>query len=374
MTKILGHRPRPITLRAIGLLAAGLALGSILLLFFSLGSMRVTSAPVSAPPRATPTPTLTPVPCTQDIECSDGVFCNGVERCIHGLAGADARGCHPATERNCEPWQFCSEARGTCTTECEGMRDADGDRHIAVRCGGDDCDDHDPNRHPGIIEVCDAQGHDEDCNPLTYGRRDLDGDGEDDARCCNRDRNGGFHCGTDPDDSNSAIRAGAMMCDGADTVVIFNPNPAYRSCPSGTRCVVQPNGTGVCIVPPANYVVPPRFVMPPRPELPALSSFGDVSSMRLEGANAPERGLDESLFVPPVATPARQPATGVASEVARCRTTLQSGKVSWGEGTNWTPENIDRLCNNTKNARDTIACFQSNVEKLGWAAAIDRCK
>ena len=40
----------------------------------------------------------------------------------------------------------------------------------------------------------------------------------------------------------------------------------------------------------------------------------------------------------------------------------------------WAPGNIDRLCNGTRNARNTIACFQSNVESMGWAAAIDKCK
>lgn len=67
-------------------------------------------------------------------------------------------------------------------------------------------------------------------------------------------------------------------------------------------------------------------------------------------------------------------AAGSAAEVAACKSTLQSGKVSWGGGTTWASGNIDKLCNDTKNARNTIACFQSNVEALGWAAAIDKCK
>src|SRR5690242_134304 len=31
--------------------------------------------------------------CTTDDDCDDGVFCNGVERCLPGTDGADARGC-----------------------------------------------------------------------------------------------------------------------------------------------------------------------------------------------------------------------------------------------------------------------------------------
>ena len=62
------------------------------------------------------------------------------------------------------------------------------------------------------------------------------------------------------------------------------------------------------------------------------------------------------------------------AEVAECKNTLRSGSISWGAGTIWAPGNIDRLCNGTTNARNTISCFQSNVVALGWPAAIDRCR
>ncbi len=78
--------------------------------------------------------------------------------------------------------------------------------------------------------------------------------------------------------------------------------------------------------------------------------------------------------VTPVVPAATESAGGSAAEVAECKSTLQSGRISWGGGTTWASGNIDRLCNGTRNARNTIACFQSNVEALGWAAAIDKCK
>jgi hypothetical protein len=73
-------------------------------------------------------------------------------------------------------------------------------------------------------------------------------------------------------------------------------------------------------------------------------------------------------------SPASGSAGGIAAEVAECKRTLQSGKVSWGGGTTWAPGNIDMLCNGTKSAASTIACFQSNVVALGWAKAIDTCR
>ena len=66
--------------------------------------------------------------------------------------------------------------------------------------------------------------------------------------------------------------------------------------------------------------------------------------------------------------------TGDSAEVAECKSILQSGKVSWGGGTIWASGNIEKLCNGTKNAKETIGCFQSNVGKLGWAAAIEKCR
>jgi len=63
---------------------------------------------------------------------------------------------------------------------------------------GDDCDDVDPNRHPGMTEVCDSD--DEDCDTTTFGNRDQDGDGFVDSACCND-----TDCGNDCDDMNISI-------------------------------------------------------------------------------------------------------------------------------------------------------------------------
>lgn len=160
--------------------------------------------------------------CTQQFMCSDGNWCNGQEvcdpargqgqfsdnygkgywGCFAGQAKCPTGDCNETAQR-CE----AKPARAACTTP-----DADGDGHAAIACGGDDCDDSDPNVSPGSTEVCDAMGIDEDCNPSTFGSTDADGDGEIDSRCCNGER-----CGTDCDDRNMAVKTrGVEVCNEMD--------------------------------------------------------------------------------------------------------------------------------------------------------------
>jgi hypothetical protein len=148
-------------------------------------------------------------PCRQDLDCSNSVFCDGQELCMPGGAGADARGCLPSRGPPCFTNQSCDEADQRCVSTCT---DADGDGHYAMACGGDDCDDHDVNDFPGNPEVCDPSNHDEDCDPTTFGHRDTDGDGYDDAACCN-----GTHCGSDCNDANPSVHPNQVeVCNGID--------------------------------------------------------------------------------------------------------------------------------------------------------------
>jgi hypothetical protein len=148
------------------------------------------------------------VGCTRDDQCSDGVFCNGDEVCAPDVAGANAFGC-AGSPPSCLVGQSCDEEMDRCATLCEVTEDADGDGVAATECGGDDCDDSDPARFPGATEVCDAEGIDEDCDPTTLGGRDLDGDGFEDAACCNGDT-----CGGDCADRLATVNPGAAeVCD-----------------------------------------------------------------------------------------------------------------------------------------------------------------
>ncbi len=154
--------------------------------------------------------------CARDQDCDDDLFCNGVERCRPGEAGADARGCMSAASDRCEASQTCDEAADECVNDCGMEPDADGDGHDAVACGGGDCDDADPNVNPGVMEQCDMGGRDEDCEPSTLGP-DADMDGYVSAMCCNRQLDGSLLCGTDCDDGNGEINPDAIeVCNGLD--------------------------------------------------------------------------------------------------------------------------------------------------------------
>lgn len=104
----------------------------------------------------------------------------------------------------------CDELTDSCPANGE-VPDFDGDGHLSVACGGSDCDDEEPGAFPGNVEVCESDGRDEDCDPVTLGP-DLDGDNEYPEGCCN-----GTTCGSDCDDSRATVNSrGVDGCGGGD--------------------------------------------------------------------------------------------------------------------------------------------------------------
>ena len=157
-----------------------------------------------------------PFQCSRDADCSDNVVCNGAERCTPGVPGADSRGCSPANEPACPAGQTCVESTGRCTA-CPTAEDADGDGAISIQCGGSDCNDADAATFPGNREICDGTNHDEDCDPLTFGNTDEDGDRWVLNSCCNVKPGGELACGTDCNDADPSIHpTNPEVCDQID--------------------------------------------------------------------------------------------------------------------------------------------------------------
>lgn len=132
--------------------------------------------------------------CQTQADCSDGLFCTGVEICRPEDPRADSRGCLAGAPPDCDDRLACTlDSCNEAERRCENLppdRDNDGagDKSCVDHVGeplGRDCDDNNPLRFGGNVEVCDPHGLDEDCNINTFGEKDDDGDGFIDAICRN---------------------------------------------------------------------------------------------------------------------------------------------------------------------------------------------
>jgi hypothetical protein len=97
-----------------------------------------------------------------DDGCADALYCNGAERC-------DVRmGCIQGEVVSCSDNSTCTI--DTCVEETQSCkherRDADGDGDPTRNCGGQDCDDANPQVNAAATEVC-GNRRDDDCNGET---------------------------------------------------------------------------------------------------------------------------------------------------------------------------------------------------------------
>jgi len=186
-----------------------------------------------------------------DVDCDDGVFCNGAERC----SSACAETCTAGAPATCPTGEVCDEGSDRCvaTPACDApflwFRDADGDGSGdpndaqwactmpvgRVRNYGD-CDDDDTSRSPSASEVCDDTT-DEDC------------DGAVDEGC---DCTSGTHrpCGIEPGcigqqdciagawDRCAALSPSLEICNGLDDDCdgVADESPGPLSCGPTVAC------------------------------------------------------------------------------------------------------------------------------------------
>ncbi|MEQ9075542.1 MAG: putative metal-binding motif-containing protein [Sandaracinaceae bacterium] len=222
------------------LLASGIAFAILTLAGCGDGTPPADAAPADAGPTMDAAPGE---PCTRDSECDDGLFCT-VRRCVPADPSADSRGCLTVGSP-CAEGEMCSEADELCSAIDCSTPDQDGDGEDAVACGGVDCDDSDKFRFGGRTEICDAEGHDEDCVDDTLAGPDdgdLDGDGFVSDACCF-----GTTCGGDCDDDDGAVNPDAReVCNGLDDDCsgAVDDETSSPLCPGGTcdagRCSFRP--------------------------------------------------------------------------------------------------------------------------------------
>jgi uncharacterized glyoxalase superfamily protein PhnB len=62
-------------------------------------------------------------------------------------------------------------------------------------------------------------------------------------------------------------------------------------------------------------------------------------------------------------------------EAAACYRQLMGGNINWGGGTEWLPSNAEALCSGSRNARQTIDCFEARIRaKRPWREAVNACR
>lgn len=156
--------------------------------------------------------------CATNDDCADDLFCTDRERCVAGRCTFQDTYCDDGVECTMDS---CSEERRRCENVAPD-RDGDGSRDATCRDYrgvplGDDCDDADATRFPSNVEVCDAVGHDEDCDLATYGGVDADHDGYLSEACCQIDAEGLLRCGDDCNDAvGSTHPLAGEVCNGID--------------------------------------------------------------------------------------------------------------------------------------------------------------
>ncbi|MBI5535332.1 MAG: hypothetical protein HY898_21570 [Deltaproteobacteria bacterium] len=133
---------------------------------------------------------------------------------------------HPCTTaQQCDDFEYCTMDECISGMCVYSKRDMDHDNHVAKECGGNDCNDLNPQVNPSKSEVCN-DGADNDCN----GQSD----------CFDPACTGDPNCGCKPDPGGESCTNGKD--DDCDTVVDCND----ADCMGTPACGCLSNESGLC--------------------------------------------------------------------------------------------------------------------------------
>lgn len=219
-----------------------------------------------------------------------------------------------------------------------------------------DCDDSDASRYPGNTEVADRDGHDEDCNPATFGEEDADGDGFIADWACNYDSGGRAYCGEDCDDLSAEIHPLQIdICNRRDD-----------NC-DGDIDEHQPCTTLLDVIEEAQTAQAER-----RKE----RRVTDLTKDTREGLSG---GVEGATDLPGVG----QPSSGGNDRA--CANAVQ-GEIAWNYNgtTQWGSSNVNRLCQGAETTTEPAECFEEAMHgqtdtgdgstRWRWQDALELCK
>ncbi len=177
------------------------------------------------------------------VDCGDTVACtvdscDAVGGCTNLPDDALCDDADPCTTDSCDAVLGCAHTDDpTC-----GGQDADADGHLALANGGDDCDDANPDVHPGALETCNQR--DDDCNGTTDDGFAVGGACESAANACGTTDAGAYVCTGD---------GTGVVCDAvapADPAGLGDPcTSAANSCGESASGSIQCDGSCSAVVP-----------------------------------------------------------------------------------------------------------------------------
>jgi len=227
-------------------------------------------------------------------------------------------------------------------------QDADGDGSAVPA----DCDDGDPRRFPGNVEIPDLEGLDEDCDPSTIGVQDLDGDGFTSDRICNIVAGQPRICGRDCNDGDASVHPLQIdICNARDD-----------NCDGGVD-EHQPCDQLQGLIEAA------------------MSSAGQRAAQSRNASVAAASGLNAQVRAAPIA---RGPSSAPVSAARACADAVQ-GRIAWNYNgsTSWSASNVERLCAGRENSAQPAQCFERAMfggtvksdgsDRWTWGEALALC-